>query len=211
MQFYYLDPAGAVHLLDLSKPVSKPIVDIDIHWLKWGHVSFPKRLNQMKCFEKMLHYIPDDHQFTLRQWYDMRTQETHCMWYGIPKSIIALLPHTNIIAQTLAFTLQMFFPPMFRNKSVLVFVDVPGCEMVAGYVQGHCVCLKKLALATAIDVQHEWKHSQQAYPQWTFENSLYLSAQPDAQNSLIQTHHETICVDACHDLIKNRVLLYGLH
>jgi len=211
MQFYYIDPEGSVHARAISKTIPQPIVDIDMQWLSFGHKIFPRRLHSMTCFEKLLGVVPENHQFAFRQWYEPRTDATHCLWYSLPKSILAMLPEPNMQAKSLVFVLQKFFPPSCRNQSVLCFVDLPDCELVAGYMHGHCLCFKKLPARTLVNVQHEWLYLQQAYPQWTFDHSVYLTNRTATENTLVQTHQHTINIDATENILNNRILLYGLN
>jgi hypothetical protein len=210
MQFYYLDSQGSVHAHALSKAIPQSIVDIDLQWLNLGHKIFPKRLHSMICFEKLLGVVPEDHQFAFRQWYEPRTDATHCLWYSVPKNILSNLPEANMEAKSLVFVLQKFFPPSCRNQSVLCFVDLPDCELVAGYLHGHCLCFKKLPARTPINVQHEWLYLQQAYPQWTFDHSVYLTCRSGSENNLVQTHQHILHLDVTENILASRILLYGL-
>jgi hypothetical protein len=211
MQFYYLDPQGVVHAREISSKIPEPIIDIDLQWLHLGHQIYPKRLHSMACFEKLSRIVPEDHQFAFRQWYESRTDSTHCLWYSIPKSILAELPEAKMQAKSLIFVLPKFFPLSCRNKSVLCFVDLPDCELVAGYMHGHCVCFKKLPAHAPVNVQHEWSYLQQTYPQWTFDHSVYLTQRVHTENSLVQTHRHTIQMNAYENNLSNRIYLYGLH
>lgn len=210
MQFFYLDPQAQIHGVQIPHAIHRPIIDIDVHWLHIGHKTFKKRLHGMDCFEKIAAEIPDDHQFTFRQWYTRHSQTTECVWYSVPKHVLAQLPNMGAQAKSVVFELQKFFPPALRNKSVVCFLEVPHCELAAGFVQGHCVCFKKLPAEAPIQVQHEWSYFQQAYPQWTFDHSVYLTYRSVGENTLIQTHAQTIHISGSDDIISNRVKLYGL-
>lgn len=209
MQFIYFDAQASLHSISISRS-EHTIADIDVHWLDIGHESFPGRLHAMACFEKTLERVPEDHQFTFRSWYDMPQRVTHCMWYSVPKMVLNSLPHHPIQTKSLLFMLPRFFSSAIRKKSVLVFVNLLGCEMVAGYVRGICVCFKKLPSKHVFDAQHEWAHVQQAYPQWMFDHSLVITAQPDDHLGLIQTHQHTVCLKASPQVLDNRMKLYGL-
>lgn len=209
MHFIYFDAQAELHTATLSH-VKSSILDLDMHWLSLGHKIFPQRLHAMDCFEKIISSVPEDHQFTFKSWYDMRTRSTHCIWYAFPKKLVDYFADQSVKAQCLIFVLSRYFPPSCRNKSVICFVDVPDCECVVGYVQGHCVCFKKLPARAPLNIQHEWQYLQQTYPQWMFEHSLYLTAQHAKENTLVQTHQTTIHVCASENKLNNRIALYGL-
>lgn len=211
MQFFHLDAQAQLHVAEQKLIIPQSIVDIDLDWLQLGHKVFPHRLHAMECFEKISTLIGEDHQFTFRRWYDSRHRSTHCIWYSIPKKLLKLLPNTPIQAKALIFVLPRYFPPSCRNKSVVCFVELPHCESIAGYIHGHCVCFKKLPLHKPLNVQQEWQYLQQTYPQWLFEHSLYLTHQPQAHNSLIQTHQHTLHMNADSNLLINRMSLYGIN
>ena len=78
-------------------------------------------------------------------------------------------------------------------------------------MHGHCVCFKKLPSRTSLNVQHEWLYFQQAYPQWTFDHSVYLTQSTHVDNGLVQTHQHTIHMNASENNLNNRMYLYGLH
>jgi hypothetical protein len=210
MHFYYLDPLGEIHrsAVELSHPHS--IVDIDLSWITLGHQTFPQRLHGLACFERLCRVVPDNHQFTFRQWYEARSRSTHCVWYSLPKALLAGVSYPQAQAKSLPFVLQRFFPPSSRNKSVLCFVDMPYCEAVFGFVQGHCVCFKTLPPKAMIQVQHEWQYLQQAYPQWTFEHSVYITSYPERHNTLVQTHQSTVLLQGADQPLFNRIMLYGI-
>lgn len=211
MHFYYIDAQAELHTAPIRSSLPQAYVDIDMHWLTLGHAVFPHRLHGMACFERIVSAIPDDHQFSFRSWYDMQRRMTHCMWYSIPKILLEGLPQQGLVAKSLIFMLPSYFPPAYRNKNVLVFVDVPCCEMVVGYVRGHCVFFKNLPNHVAVNAQHEWLHVQQAYPQWSFEHSVYLCSRATVENTLVQTHQTVIMLDAFSQPLKNRIMLYGLN
>jgi hypothetical protein len=209
MYFFYLDSKAEIHVAALPH-LKQPIVDIDLQLLNFGHKVFPQRLHGLDCFEKIARDISEDHQFTYRYWYDGRARSTHCIWYSVPKIVLNRLPEQCTQTHSFAFMLMKFFPPSCRNKSVICFVALPGCEAVVGYVQGHCVCFKKLPPKQTVNVQQEWQYIQQAYPQWNFEHSIYFSPDIQADNALTRTHQHTIHVDSSSTTLNNRIKLYGL-
>jgi hypothetical protein len=208
MFFFYLDSQAQIHQTILSRP-SPSIVDIDVQWLRSGHRMYPERLDGMRCFENLTSEIPEEHQFTYRSWYDSRARSTHCIWYAIPKSILKLIPDQSIQAKALPFVIHQFFPPVCRSKSVICFIDIPQCEMVVGYVRGHCVCFKKLLPNTRVNIQQEWQYFQQLYPQWVFDHSLYFTTSQHQENNLFQTHQHTVHLDLQSSHIENRMKIYG--
>lgn len=208
MQFIYFDAQAHLHQTELSK-AKHSIADIDVHWLNLGHQVFSQRYHAMACFEAIVSLVPDNHQFTFRSWYDMQMRQTHCVWYSVSKVILESLSG-GFQTKNILFMLPRFFPAAYRNKSVLVFVELAGCEVVAGYVRGICVCFKKLPEQTAIHVQHEWLHMQQAHPQWAFDYSIYITSRTGVSNMLVQTHQQTVYVTAQSQTLSNRIMLYGL-
>jgi len=207
MQFIYFDAQAHLHTAMLSH-AKHSIADIDIHWLNLGHHIFPQRHHAMACFEAIVPLVPESHQFTFRSWYDMQMRQTYCVWYSVSKVILDSLSDQSVQAKNILFILPRFFPPVYRNKSILVFVDILGCEMVAGYVRGICVCFKKLPEQAPVNVQHEWAHVQQAYPQWTFDCSIYVTSRA-GEHSVMSTHHQTVYLQGGSDILDNRVMLYG--
>lgn len=210
MHFIYVDAQARLQTAPLNQ-AKHPIADIDVHWLNLGYHAFPQRLHAMACFEAVVSLVPENHQFTFRSWYDMQMRQTHCMWYSVSKAILETLPNPGMTTKSLLFMLPQFFPPVCRNKSVLVFVELLGCEMVAGYIRGICVCFKKLPEGSPIQAQHECLHIQQAYPQWSFECSVYLTMHGGALHNLIQTHQQTVHFQADNNTLVNRMMLYGIN
>lgn len=211
MQFYYLDPEGNIHAQEILQKKAPGILDVDLSWLSLGHQLFAGRMHSMSCYEKLVHCLPEDHQFAFRHWYEPRTQSTHCLWYSLPKFILKNLPEPEMQVKSFIFGLPNFFPPSCKNQSVLCFVNLPECELVAGYYHGHCLCFKKLPLNTPLNFQHEWHYLQQMYPQWSFDHSVLLTGNSAQENGLIQTHQHTITLNGSQQGLINRIMLYGLH